>query len=411
MRTSLPDGSTRPYKHISRQYGCSKEGCDLSIHRCALRLETAQPVCFTMNACAPQSTRAATANLPNRRFLMQVISGQFAAVGAEAVDLLGSGGLGRPKPTPPTLIGMARLRELAAPLRPYAQTYAFFVAAFTMLVLSAAATALFAAGSAGAAASLLLQLFVLLFSTASLVPIFAVIVIDFRRNRNQACEVSSEPKTATLDGVLALRLRAAIHLNIALCSLKREDWYLARKASEYAIEYDGFVSEHAMESLDDLSAASDSVASLRPKALYRLAQAYEGEGNTSCAIHALEQVLALEPKNREARTLMGALAQAEREEKSLWKGMIRKGGMGAVDAGTAQPAPMPEQEDFLDARIRSMMEAEAREEYEQLQALASQSEAPSVPEEEAQAEAIAKNSRAERVKRVRDMQKAAEREG
>ena len=47
----------------------------------------------------------------------------------------------------------------------------------------------------------------------------------------QACEVSSEPKTATLDGVLALRLRAAIHLNIALCSLKREDWYLARKAS------------------------------------------------------------------------------------------------------------------------------------------------------------------------------------
>jgi len=198
---------------------------------------------------------------------------------------------------------------------------------------------------------------------------------------------------------------------ISLPSDHRVFSHLNEQASEYAIEYDGFVSEHAMESLDDLSAASDSVASLRPKALYRLAQAYEGEGNTSCAIHALEQVLALEPKNREARTLMGALAQAEREEKSLWKGMIRKGGMGAVDAGTAQPAPMPEQEDFLDARIRSMMEAEAREEYEQLQALASQSEAPSVPEEEAQAEAIAKNSRAERVKRVRDMQKAAEREG
>lgn len=228
MRTSLPDGSTRPYKHISRQYGCSKEGCDLSIHRCAFRLETAQPVCFTMNACAPQSTRAATANLPNRRFLMQVISGQFAAVGAEAVDLLGSGGLGRPKPTPPTLIGMARLRELAAPLRPYAQTYAFFVAAFTMLVLSAAATALFAAGSAGAAASLLLQLFVLLFSTASLVPIFAVIVIDFRRNRNQVRRRMSSYSEVEWQ-FKASELRAGHSQGVSFFSCRRVKFHPSRK--------------------------------------------------------------------------------------------------------------------------------------------------------------------------------------
>merc|ERR1711908_21437 len=81
-----------------------------------------------------------------------------------------------------------------------------------------------------------------------------------------------------------------IHLNIALCSLKREDWYLARKASEYAIEYDGFVSQHAMESLDDLSAASDSVASLRPKALYRLAQVLrEGRDDRVCKTSQCEK--------------------------------------------------------------------------------------------------------------------------
>ena len=76
-------------------------------------------------------------------------------------------------------------------------------------------------------------------------------------------------------------LRLTLHLNVAACALRREDYYLAREACTFVLA---------------AQAAS-------PKALYRLAQAHEGRDETSAALRALNLLLQHDSQNREARQM------------------------------------------------------------------------------------------------------------
>ena len=54
-----------------------------------------------------------------------------------------------------------------------------------------------------------------------------------------------------------MALRLTLHLNVAACALRREDYYLAREACTFVL----------------------AAQPASPKALYRLAQAHEGNAN------------------------------------------------------------------------------------------------------------------------------------
>ena len=140
-----------------------------------------------------------------------------------------------------------------------------------------------------------------------------------------------------LESEAAAALRTVLHLNVAACALKREDWYLAREACTIVLAREP----------------------THPKALYRLAQAHEGAGETVAALRALAKVVKADGQNREARQLWQRLKEQDARDRAFFGGTAAKPGFGGTDA-PPPPPPEPEREDPLTQRIRSMLEAEER---------------------------------------------------
>jgi len=109
-----------------------------------------------------------------------------------------------------------------------------------------------------------------------------------------------------LNGPEARKLRNSLHLNVAACALKKEDWYLARVAAEKVLAVDP-------ES---------------PKALYRLAQAHNGASELKEAVRALSTLLKVEGQrdNREARRLLADVQDRRSREKAFFNGVCNRSG-------------------------------------------------------------------------------------
>ena len=98
-------------------------------------------------------------------------------------------------------------------------------------------------------------------------------------------------------------LRFIVLLNIAACALKREDWSLAQRASERALELDG---SHA-------------------KALYRLAKAHEGSGELEEALRIVhKRLLTAHPNHEGASRLSASLRVRLEEERKMYGGLFDK---------------------------------------------------------------------------------------
>ena len=83
------------------------------------------------------------------------------------------------------------------------------------------------------------------------------------------------------------RLRLSLHLNLAAAALKLSQWVIARTACQYCLMVEG---ENAS-----------------PKALYRLAKAYEGEGDLEAAAAAVERLVTKDADNAEAQQLLDSV--------------------------------------------------------------------------------------------------------
>ena len=120
---------------------------------------------------------------------------------------------------------------------------------------------------------------------------------------------------AELEGEGASTLRMALHLNVAACALKRSDWYLAREAAQHVLRKEAH----------------------HPKALYRLAQAWDGAGEAKTAAHTLTTLLKLEGQsgNREARRLLADVQQRRESERALFRGVCGKSGFCQTDTEVA----------------------------------------------------------------------------
>uniref|UniRef100_A0A7S4B439 Peptidylprolyl isomerase n=1 Tax=Chrysotila carterae TaxID=13221 RepID=A0A7S4B439_CHRCT len=144
-----------------------------------------------------------------------------------------------------------------------------------------------------------------------------------------------------MEGKEASQLRLSLHLNVALCALKRSDFRLAREACKF-------------------------VLSLEPnhqKALYRFAQACEAESDLAPAVTALRKMLQTaspQDDTRDARKLLAGLKERQASEKAMFRGVCEKDGFHSPETAPA-PAPV-EKEDPLTERIRLVLEYEAREE-------------------------------------------------
>ena len=145
----------------------------------------------------------------------------------------------------------------------------------------------------------------------------------------------------SLYGEEAEAMRRALHLNVAAVALKIDDFYLAREACKYVL----------------------AKQPTNAKALYRLAQAYDGARDPRAALKALTTLIKAEPQNREARAMWERLKVQTLEEKSFFKGIASKAkegyGLGSTDA-----APAPEHaevEDEMTQRIRALLEHEEDE--------------------------------------------------
>lgn len=120
---------------------------------------------------------------------------------------------------------------------------------------------------------------------------------------------AAQRRQPELETEAAEQLRCGLHLNVALCALKREDFYLAREACKYVL----------------------SVRPDDPKALFRLAQAHEGEGELSRAINTISSLVRKEPTNREARRLLTELRERDQAQKAMFRGVCNKKGFVQPD--------------------------------------------------------------------------------
>ena len=113
----------------------------------------------------------------------------------------------------------------------------------------------------------------------------------------------------------AKALRMTLHLNVAACALKRTDWYLAREAAKVVL--------------------ADEPG--HPKALYRLAQAWDGAGDSSEAMRTLARLLKLEGQhqNLEARKLLADVKQRRARERTMFAGVCNKSGFCQSEAEAA----------------------------------------------------------------------------
>ena len=107
-------------------------------------------------------------------------------------------------------------------------------------------------------------------------------------------------------------VRRVLHLNLAQCALKSGDWLVVRAACEFVL--------------------TDEPTNV--KALFRLARAFEGEGELSSAMGVLSaRLLEVEPTHKEARTLLTTLRKRRGAEKAMFGDVFAKaaGGGGETD--------------------------------------------------------------------------------
>ena len=131
-------------------------------------------------------------------------------------------------------------------------------------------------------------------------------------------------------------LRLSLHLNVAACALKRSDYECAREACAQVLE-----------------------RGQNAKALYRLAQALDGQGDTRGAIKSLSALLKMdgEQHHKGARTLLAELRARTEAEKDLFKGIGgKKDGFGSSERPSTEPPPDPNKkvEDPSITKIRQM---------------------------------------------------------
>ncbi len=118
----------------------------------------------------------------------------------------------------------------------------------------------------------------------------------------------------------AMPMRVACHLNLAAAALKLQEWTIARAACEYVLT---------------------SVDAAHPKALFRLAKAYEGAGEVGPATSTVAKLLKHDAANAEARKLHEALKKRSAKERSAFKNMFERareeaGGDGLYTAAEEQ---------------------------------------------------------------------------
>lgn len=98
----------------------------------------------------------------------------------------------------------------------------------------------------------------------------------------------------------AAALRTSFLLNAAMAALKLEEWASAKAACELVLT-------------DDEG---------NRKALFRLAKAFEGEGELGRAVSALLTLVKADPKNGDARRLLDGLRARQAEERGKFKAMF-----------------------------------------------------------------------------------------
>mmetsp|Transcript_30463 Transcript_30463/g.50461 ORF Transcript_30463/g.50461 Transcript_30463/m.50461 type:complete len:358 (-) Transcript_30463:366-1439(-) len=252
----------------------------------------------------------------------EVLARQVPAFGEAAFELLGDGGIAAEKSKQLQL----RLQQEQA-----ASRFASWQAAAAAAVLAAVASV------AAAVTTFTLMASITLTATVAL-SARAMLCIRAKRFLPEPDALMSEAAAA---------LRNTLHLNVAACALKREDWYLARMACQSVLAREP----------------------KQPKALYRLAQAYEGEGEIRSAIRAVTTLLKDEAckEDRAAHRLLAELKLQDAERVQMFSRLSGKGNFCAPAKGTAMPAPIMEKEDELTSRIRSLLEHEAVEEQKNAQ--------------------------------------------
>ena len=118
-------------------------------------------------------------------------------------------------------------------------------------------------------------------------------------------------------------LRTSLHLNVAACALKKADYDLARLACTQLLEARGE----------------------NTKALYRLAQAHNGLGDTRSALRSVQRLLAVDKEHREARKLLSELRARSAAEKELYAGLSGKATKGGDGFGSSEKPSVPEPPD------------------------------------------------------------------
>jgi len=176
----------------------------------------------------------------------------------------------------------------------------------------------------------------------------------WRRETRRAAEaaaaaaLAAEPRTV-LNSPEALALRQTLHLNVAACAIKKADYHLAKVACEYVLKADA----------------------AHPKALYRLAQAYDGAGDTAKVQSTLAGLLKLEGQenNRDARKLLADVKSRRAREKAFFGGVVNKKGFCQSEE---EAKGVDERSEFdkkhkpkspLDARFDAYEEAQAKRTY------------------------------------------------
>jgi hypothetical protein len=159
-------------------------------------------------------------------------------------------------------------------------------------------------------------------------------------------EEGSQPSSGCAIDPQVSQLRRTLHLNVAACALKLGDWKGAAAACDYVL------------------AGEPS----NPKALFRLARAYEGQRKLEKAEVAAAAVLKVDEGNTEARKLLEGIRSQLTQQKKMFGGLFERAkseGGGSLyaekdDWSEDLAAKRREDEEAVQARIeRSEAEAKA----------------------------------------------------
>lgn len=133
---------------------------------------------------------------------------------------------------------------------------------------------------------------------------------------------TTDEQPATVAEQAAAESRRILHLNVAACALKRDDWLIAEAASERVLEHDPS----------------------NQKALFRIAKAHEGAGELSAAMSVCARLLKGHPTNQQAARLLETLKRRQQQQKKMFGGLFeRAAGSGAPTDGLYSEAALKEE--------------------------------------------------------------------